>query len=262
VPVKAPLAPLEFAFLADWFFTMRGIRGDVDLTLATPLDGPCAAPGCRRLLDTLLQGKGVRLVPAFRTARVDAGARLLIDQDDAAIPYDLLVSIPQHLGARVVGNTPGLGDDAGFVRTDARTLQSLGDPAVFAIGDATDLPVAKDATVAHFEGEVLGRNVAHFLDGVALDASFDGHDSCFVETGFEKALLLDSTYDREPLPGKFPLPAFGPLSLLQESHLNHLGKLAFKWFYWNVLLAGHDIPGIHGPASAPRKQGRMAAPAP
>jgi len=244
-PIKGPLAPLEFAFLADWYFTMRGMRGDVDLTLVTPFDGAIAVSTCRPTLAALLEDKGVRVVPGFRTACVDPQARLLLSWDDEAIPFDLLVTIPQHLGARFVRNTPALGDAAGFVRTNPRTLQSLSDPAVFAIGDATDLPVSKDATVAHFEGAVLDENVACVLEGVAPSASFDGHDSCFVETGFERALLLDSTYESAPHPGKFPLPSLGPLSLLQESHLNHLGKMAFKWIYWNVILPGHDIPGLH-----------------
>ena len=249
-PIKGPLAPLEFAFLADWYFTMRGMRGEVDLTFVTSQDGPCAATACRQTLGALLEDKGVRLVTGFRNARVDPSARLLIASDDTAVPFDLLVSVPQHLGARFVRNTPGLGDATGFVYTDARTLQSLRDPAVFAIGDATNLPVAKDATVAHFAGEVLNENVASVLQGVAPGASFDGHDSYFVETGFDKALLLDCTYDIEPHTGKFPLPTLGPLSLLEESHLNHLGKMAFKWIYWNVIVPGHEIPGLRAHAKA------------
>jgi sulfide:quinone oxidoreductase len=52
-------------------------------------------------------------------------------------------------------------------------------------------------------------------------------------------MLLDFNYDIEPLVGSFPLPQVGPFSLLEESHMNHMGKLAFKWVYWNLLLPGH-----------------------
>ena len=136
-----------------------------------------------------------------------------------------------------------MGDELGFVPTNPRTLQSLAQPNVFALGDATNVPTSKAGSVTHFEGEILTRNVRRYLVGERLDASYDGHANCFVETGFDKALLIDFNYDTEPLPGRFPF-ALGPLPLLQESRLNHLGKLMFQWMYWHLLLPGRDIPGI------------------
>jgi sulfide:quinone oxidoreductase len=114
---------------------------------------------------------------------------------------------------------------------------------VFALGDATNLPISKAGSVTHFEGDVLTENVRRFLAGEELDASYDGHANCFVETGFGKALLIDFNYETEPLPGRYP-GAAGPLPLLRESRLNHLGKLMFQWLYWHALLPGRDIPGI------------------
>ena len=115
-------------------------------------------------------------------------------------------------------------------------------PNVFAIGDATAIPASKAGSVTHFEGEVLVENVRRFLAGEDLDASYDGHANCFIETGFGKAMLIDFNYDQEPVPGHFP--ASVGLPLLKESRLNHLGKLMFQWFYWHALLPGRDIPGI------------------
>jgi sulfide:quinone oxidoreductase len=113
---------------------------------------------------------------------------------------------------------------------------------VFALGDATDLPTSKAGSVTHFEGEVMTENIARFLAGEELDAGYDGHANCFIETGFHKALLIDFNYETEPLPGHFPT-AVG-LPLLRESRLNHLGKLMFPWVYWHALLPGREIPGI------------------
>ena len=78
--------------------------------------------------------------------------------------------------------------------------------------------------------------------GKALTGSFDGHANCFVETGYGKAMLIDFNYDQEPLPGKFPVPGIGPMSLLKETKVNHMGKLAFRWAYWNVLMPGRPMP--------------------
>ena len=98
--------------------------------------------------------------------------------------------------------------------------------------------------MAHFQGDVLETNLLRAIDGRQLCKDFDGHANCFIETGFGKAVLIDFNYDTEPLPGKFPLPGVGPMSLLQESEANHWGKMAFRWVYWNQLLAGRELPFV------------------
>jgi len=154
------------------------------------------------------------------------------------------VTVPLHGGAGFIGRSPGLGDDLRFVPTDPATLQSAVAPNVFVLGDAANVPTSKAGSVAHFEGETLVRNVRRFLAGKPLEATFDGHSNCFIETGFGKALLIDFNYDQEPLPGRFPEPHLGPLPLLRESRRNHIGKLMFEWIYWHVLLPGRAMPGI------------------
>jgi sulfide:quinone oxidoreductase len=243
LPIKCPVAPLEFTFLADWYFRQRGIRDRVDLTYATPLDAAFTKPIAASALGGLLDEKGIELVTEFNAGEVDGAGGRLVSYDERVVPFDLLVSVPLHGGAEFVGRSPGLGDELDFVPTDPHTLQSSAAPNVFALGDAANVPISKAGSVTHFEGDVLEENVTRFLDGKPLDASYDGHANCFVETGFHKALLIDFNYDTEPLPGRFP-GRLGPMPLLEESRLNHLGKLAFQSLYWHALLPGHDLPGI------------------
>jgi sulfide:quinone oxidoreductase len=215
----------------------------VEITYATPLDAAFTKPQSAKALGHLLEQKRVHLETEFNCGRVEGAAGQLISWDDRTIPFDLLVTIPTHKGVPFIGTVPGLGDAMDFVRTDPRTLQSALKPNIFAIGDATNVPTSKAGSVAHFESEVLAENVLRYLRGEALEPLFDGHANCFIETGFEKALLIDFNYDTEPLPGRFPF-VWGPLPLLRESKLNHLGKLAFRHVYWNALLPGLDLPGI------------------
>ena len=243
LPIKCPVAPLEFTFLADWYFHECGVRDDVQLSLVTPLDAAFTKPIAAGHLAGLLREKNVELVTEFNTGEVDGEGGRLIGYDGREVPFDLLVTIPLHGGAAYVERSPGLGDDLGFVSTDPRTLQSLAKPNVFAIGDATNVPTSKAGSVTHFEGEVLTENIRRFLAGQPLDDGFDGHTNCFIETGFHKALLIDFNYEIEPLPGRYP-SALGPLPLLKESRLNHMAKLAFQSIYWHMLLPGREIPGI------------------
>lgn len=260
MPIKCPVAPLEFAFLADWYFTKRGIRDRVSITYVTPLDSAFTKPACARALTHLLTEKGIELVTEYNAGRVDGATGTLYSWDERSVPFDLLVTVPLHMGASFVQRSGDLGDDMGFVRTDPHTLQSRVAPNVFAIGDATDVPASKAGSVAHFQAEVLTENVRRFLAGQPLRPEFDGHANCFIETGFDRALLIDFNYEVEPLPGRFPVPGVGPMRLLEESRVNHWGKLAFRWVYWNVLLPGYDIPGV-GPRMSMRGK-RPLPPAP
>ena len=253
MPIKCPVAPLEFCFLADWYFTERGIRDQVQMTYVTPLDAAFTKPVAAKHLGGMLEERGIELVTEFNTGEVDGAGGRLVSYDERVIDFDLAVVVPVHNGASYVAASAGLGDALGFVPTDPHTLQSLASKNVFALGDATALPVSKAGSVTDFEGEVLVQNVCDFLNGRALSGSYDGHANCFIETGFSKAMLIDFNYDIEPLTGHYPR-AVG-LSLLKETHLNHLGKLMFQWIYWHSLLPGRNIPGIHSEMPLAGKQG-------
>jgi len=242
MPIKCPVAPLEFCFLADWYFQQRGLRDRVTITFVTPLDGAFTKPVCNSKLSFLLQEKGINLVTEFNTGEVETDEGRLVSYDNRSVPFDLAVVVPVHVGADYVGRSSGLGDEMNFVRTDKRTLRALSAPNIFVIGDAADIPTSKAGSVADFEGHLLAENVRRQLDGKPLLNTFDGHTNCFIETGFGKALLIDFNYDTEPLPGHYPW--YIGLPLLKESSLNHLGKRMFEQFYWHILLPGRDVPGI------------------
>jgi sulfide:quinone oxidoreductase len=159
------------------------------------------------------------------------------------VPFDLLVTTPTNKGSKVIERS-GLGDDLNYVPANKATLQSLGHPNIFVIGDAAAIPASKAGSVAHFEAEVLTKNILHYINNEPLTEEFDGHANCFIETGNRRALLIDFNYTHEPVTGTFPFPHVGPLELLKESHMNHLGKVAFKWIYWHMLLKGRHIPFV------------------
>ena len=138
-------------------------------------------------------------------------------------------------------------------------MQSKVKPNVFVIGDATDLRSSKAGSVAHFEGEILAHNVCRYLASEKPDACFDGHTNCFIETGFDKALLIDFNYELDPVAGHYPSRV--GLPLLKESRLNHLGKLAFEQLYWHAILPGRDIPLMGADMPLAGKRADVAEPA-
>lgn len=239
MPIKCPVAPLEFIFLVDDYLTQRGIRSRTQLTLMTPLSGAFTKPVCNEMLTGLLVERGVVVVPDAPLAAVTD--KTVSCPDGKTLPYDLLVAIPPHEGSDLIDEA-GLGDGLGFGLTDKQTLKARKAERVFLLGDNTNVPTSKAGSVAHFQAEVVVHNLLREVAGQAAEPLADGHSNCFIETGFGKAILVDFNYDVQPIPGKFPLPGIGPMTLLGESRLNHLGKLAFKPIYWHLLLPGRPIP--------------------
>ena len=241
MPIKCPVAPLEFTFLADAWLRERGLRDRVEIVYVTPLPGAFTKPICSTTLGYLLDERKIALETDYMVERIDVEKKALVSYDEREVPFDLLVTVPLNMGADFVARS-GLGDELNFVPVDKHTLQSKANPNIFAVGDASDIPTSKAGSVAHFSVEIFEENFLNLIAGRAMTGSFDGHANCFIETGNSKGLLIDFNYETEPLRGKFPLPVVGPMDLLKETRANHLGKLAFRWIYWNILLRGRPIP--------------------
>ena len=241
IPYKCPVAPLEFVFFADAFFTERGMRDKVDITYVTPLSGAFTKPRATKMLGELLDQKNINIIPDFNIMEVDNENKKIVDFGGVKIPFDCLITIPTNLGADFI-ETSGLGDDMNFVKTDKHTLRQVDYKNIFVIGDAANIPTSKAGSVAHFAAEIVEENLLCAIEDRELTASFDGHANCYIETGYGKGTLIDFNYDTEPLAGSFPFPGIGPFGLLKVTRANHYGKLLFRWIYWHILLKGKDMP--------------------
>ncbi|HEY5186366.1 MAG TPA: FAD/NAD(P)-binding oxidoreductase [Actinomycetes bacterium] len=241
MPIKCPVAPLEFSFLAEAFFTEKGMRDQVEITYVTPLEGAFTKPVASKHLGGMFDERKIQLEADFMIESIDPEAKKLVSFDEREVPYDLLVTIPINMGADFVARS-GLGDDLNYVPVDKETLLSNTYDNIFAIGDASNIPASKAGSVAHFSMDLFPDNFVNHINGRPMTEKFDGHANCFIESGHGKGLLIDFNYETEPLPGKYPLPGVGPFSLLKETEINHWGKMMFRWMYWNLLLPGKELP--------------------
>jgi sulfide:quinone oxidoreductase len=240
-PIKCPVAPLEFLMLADWFFHEQGIRDRVELIYATPLSGAFTKPIAAKHLGNILAEKNIQVVPDFMIERVEPGAKKIVAYDEQEVEYDLLVTVPLNKGDDMVARS-GMGDALNFIPVDKHTFLHPQHANIFVLGDAAAVPTSKAGSVAHFAVDCFAENFIRHIDGLEMTHPFDGHANCFIESGFGKGLLIDFNYDVEPLPGRYPLPGVGPFTLLQESEMNHWGKMMFRWMYWNILIKGQELP--------------------
>jgi len=241
LPYKCPVAPIEFIFMADWFFTTQGVREKIEIELVSPLGGMFTKPTAARTFKDFAGKKNIHFTGSFDIAQVNAEEKTIESHKGDKVPYDLLVAIPPNFGAQYVEDS-GIGDPMCYIDTDHFTLKAKKYDNIYVIGDATNVPASKAGAVAHYESDTVVENLLLEIDGRQPKPTFDGHATCFICSGYEKALLIDFNYKVEPLPGKFPFPGLGPFSLLGDSYFNYYGKMMFKWVYWNLMLTGNELP--------------------
>jgi sulfide:quinone oxidoreductase len=224
IPYKCPPAPVEFTLMLDQYLRKRGVRDKSELTLLSPLNRAFTIEPASKLVQPLMEARGIGLETFFNVESVDPAAGTVSSLEGDKAAYDLLVLVPPHAGQAVV-EASGLGDAGGWVPTDRTTLQHLRHERVFALGDATDLPISKSGSTAHFEAPVIASRIASLVRGTAPKVNYGGRVMCFLETGDGKATALRFDYEHPPVP---PTP----------SRAWHAAKWAFNRLYWDTVPQG------------------------
>ncbi|MEN8262985.1 MAG: FAD-dependent oxidoreductase [Nitrospirota bacterium] len=240
IPFKCPVAPIEFVFLADWFFKEKGIRDQVSIHLSTPFP-QCMPhwPKGREVMIDAAKKKNISMSTGYALKEVNREGKYIESFSGEKISYDLLVIIPTNAGDNIIVES-GMDDGSTYVPTDKNTLKALNHKNIYIVGDATNVPTSKAGSVAHYEAEVITHNLLAEITGNEPEPIYDGHSTCFIVSEKGKSFLVDFNYDTEPLFGKYPLPLIGPFSLLKETRMNWWGKLGFEQLYWNMLLPGKN----------------------
>ncbi len=174
LPFKCPVAPLEFCFMADWYFGINGVRDHIEIELVTPLPGAFTKPVASEMLGKLCQEKNIKVTGTFQLSGVDPERHVIKSYDGREVNYDLLVSIPPNFGAQFIIDSD-LGDPMGYVDTDHHTLKAKKLDRVYVIGDAANVPTSKAGAVAHYEADVVADNLLREIDGQPPRSDYDGH---------------------------------------------------------------------------------------
>ena len=224
IPYKCPPAPVEFVFLLDEYLRKRGIRERSSITLLSPLNRAFTIESASKVIQPMLAKRGIELTTFFNVESVDPDARTITSLEGEKVESDLMVVVPPHRGQSVV-SASALGDAGDWLPTDRTTLQVDGQDRIFAIGDATDLPISKSGSTAHFEAPVVASRIASLIRGTAPKSNYGGRVMCFLETGNRKATVLRFDYEHPPAPP-------------QPNLLWHSAKWMFNRLYWSTVPQG------------------------
>jgi len=240
IPYKCPPAPVEFAFLVEEFLRKRGIRDRSEVELLSPLNRAFTIESASTLIAPIMEERGIGLTTFFNVEAVDPSAGVVESLEGEKQEYDLLVLVPPHKGQQVVIDS-GLGDPGGWLPTDKHSLNVDDQERIFALGDATNLPISKSGSTAHFEAPVIASRIASLIHGTAPKESYGGRVMCFLETGNGKATSLRFDYEHPPVPP-------------QPNRAWHVAKWLFNRLYWETVPQGRIPEGA--PFSKPKDPSR------
>ena len=228
MPYKCPPAPLEVSFLIESELRERGLRANSELHFCSPIGRAFTIESVSEMATPILEQKGIELHTFFNVEAIDADRHMIQSLEGEELPYDLLILVPPHKGQQFLIDSGLAPAPGGWLPTDRATLQVGGRPNVFALGDATDLPLSKAGSTAHFEAPVVVERIVAAIEGREVDharGDYLGKVMCFFEIGDGKGTLLQFDYEHPPRPPK-------------PNQLWHLGKIAFNKTYWHTVPKG------------------------
>jgi sulfide:quinone oxidoreductase len=228
MPYKCPPAPLEVAFLIEAELRERGLRDASQLHFCSPIGRAFTIQSVSDMATPILAEKGIELHTFFNVESIDPARKVIASLEGEELAYDLLILVPPHKGQQFLIDSGLAPAPGGWLPTDRATLQVGGRPDVFALGDATDLPLSKAGSTAHFEAPVVTERIVAAIEDRAVDHSrgdYLGRVMCFFEIGDGKGTLLRFDYDHPPRPPK-------------PNQLWHLGKIVFNKTYWHTVQKG------------------------
>jgi sulfide:quinone oxidoreductase len=228
MPYKCPPAPLEVAFLIEAELRQRGLRETSELHFCSPIGRAFTIESVSEMATPILADKGIELHTFFNVEAIDADRHVVQSLEGEELPYDLLILVPPHKGQQFLIDSGLAPAPGGWLPTDRATLQVGGRPNVFALGDATDLPLSKAGSTAHFEAPVVTERIVAAVEGRHVDprhGDYLGKVMCFFEVGDGKGTLLQFDYEHPPRPPK-------------PNQLWHLGKIVFNKTYWHTVPKG------------------------
>jgi len=228
MPYKCPPAPLEVSFLIESELRDRGLRDKSEVHFCSPIGRAFTIESVSEMVTPIFEQKGIEVHTFFNVEAIDPARHVVMSLEGEELPYDLLILVPPHKGQQFLMDSGLAPAPGGWLPTDRATLQVGGRPDVFALGDATDLPLSKAGSTAHFEAPVVTERIVAAVTGREVNhrhGDYLGKVMCFFEIGDGKGTLLQFDYEHPPRPPK-------------PNQLWHLGKIVFNKTYWHTVPKG------------------------
>ena len=238
-PIKCGGAPQKIMYLADDTFRNNGVREKSRVMYCTAVAKMFPIPGYCEALEKVVERRNIEVnykhnLKAIKPETKEAIFTVTTDNgvEEVSIKYDFIHVTPPMSSPDFIKNSPLAVQPGGWVDVNKNTLQHNVYPNVFALGDASSLPISKTAAAIRKQAPALVENLYGLIHAQKLTGSYDGYTCCPLITGYGKTIMAEFTYENKP-DSSFP---FDPT---EERYIMWLAKLyVLPWLYWNRMLKG------------------------
>ncbi|WP_373469249.1 FAD-dependent oxidoreductase [Acidianus infernus] len=212
------MTPVELTLILHDLLRKKGIRDKSRIIYTYPAPGVFGIKQANDLFTEMFKERGIEIVSNYVVDYVENNT--LVSQSGEKIKFDLLLGVPPHKGADVLSGLE-IADRRNWIDVDKYTLNVKGYDNVYAIGDATSLPISKSGSVAHFESGPVAENIVHDILGTSGKVLYDGSVFCFCVGGIGTSSYIRYNYD-------YVLPVITPTTTIWWM------KLMYNRMYWSL----------------------------
>lgn len=235
-PVKCAGAPQKIMYLADDYFNKSGVREKSNVKF---ISGMGSIFGVKRYADTLnevIERKDIETTFLMDLVEVDGANKVATFQhietkETMTTIFDMIHVTPPMGAPAFIARSP-LANDAGWVAVDPHTLQHDTYKNVFSAGDSASLPTSKTGAAIRHQAPILAENLLSVMNSKAMNKKYDGYTSCPLVTGYNKLVMAEFNYDKNPQE-TFPID-----QSKERTSMYLVKKNLLPIMYWNGMLKG------------------------
>lgn len=235
-PVKCGGAPQKIMYLAENYFRKQGIRENVNIIFRSANPAIFDVVKYQKALEKVVEKRDIHTQFRRDLIEVKADEKVAVFKNlDTGeleeVQYDMLHAVPHMKSPTFIANSP-LADEGGWVDVDKHTLQHKKYENVFGMGDNTNLPTSKTGAAIRKQAPVVAENLIAIIRHQQMKQQYNGYSSCPIVTGYNKLILAEFDYDKNPAESM-------PFNQgVERTSMYIMKKDMLPIMYWNGMLKG------------------------
>lgn len=235
-PVKCAGAPQKIMYLADDYFAKSGVRKNINVRFISGLGSIFAVPKYAKTLTKVIERKGIDTTYNMDLVEIDGKNKKAIFQhvetgEITTVDFDMIHVTPPMGPPSFIASSP-LANAEGWVDVDPYTLQHNTYKNIFGAGDSSSLPTSKTGAAIRKQAPVVAENLLAIINDKGMEAAYNGYTSCPLVTGYNRLVMAEFDYDKNPME-TFPLDQGK-----ERLSMYMVKKNLLPIMYWNGMLKG------------------------
>lgn len=235
-PVKCGGAPQKIMYLAEDHFQRSDVRDKTKVIFGSANPAIFDVEKYRLALEKVVERKQIDARFRRNLIEIKADEKIAVFEhldthEIEEIPYDMIHVTP-YMQAPAFIRTSSLSDANGWVDVYPYTLQHVHYANVFALGDNANLPTSKTGAAIRKQAPVVAENLIALMRQQPMPATYDGYSSCPIVTGYNKLILAEFNYEKQPVESM-------PFNqAVERTSMYVMKKDLLPIMYWDGMLKG------------------------